>query len=310
MYQPQTGMISNAEFIAKLIEFSSTIPTIKTGKHEQFYNVPAGFDIETTSFYNPRGEKSAIMYEWTLGIYNFITYGRTWTQFKILLDAVSKILGTHEKNRLVIYVHNLPYEFQFMRKHFSWTKVFLLDDRKPVYAITDLGIEFRCSLKLSGKSLASTAQDLTKYKVEKMVGDLDYSLIRHSKTPLTEKELNYCEHDVRVILHYIQEKIEQDGNIARIPLTNTGYVRRYTKDACFPERRILENASTYDLDDLGAVGVYRAERVLSRWIHSCECPPRPETLHESWLVRLHEFLSRRYGSRKVSNIERQVSWFS
>lgn len=309
MYAPVDGMVSNAEFLAKLISFSSTIPSVKNGKHESFYNIPAGFDIETSSFYF-KNQKCAIMYEWTFGINNYITYGRTWDQFKILLDAVSQILQTSISNRLIVYVHNLPYEFQFMRQHFSWTKVFLLDDRKPVYAITDKGIEFRCSLKLSGKSLANTAKDLNKYPVEKMVGDLDYSKIRHSTTPLTSVELKYCEHDVRVILNYIQEKIETDGNIIKIPLTNTGYVRRYCKNACFPELEVYKNADTYDEDDIGAVGVCRTERVLCRWVHSRECPPRPETLHESWLFRLYQQLSLSYGGRKVSDYARKVSWFS
>lgn len=307
-YHPVDGLISNAEFIAKLIEFSPTIPTVKQ-KGIQFFNIPAGFDIETSSFYIA-GNKCAIMYEWTLGINNYITYGRTWEQLDILLKCIAGVLNTSETRRLVIYVHNLPYEFQFIRKHFSWTKVFLLDDRKPVYCISDLGIEFRCSLKLSNKSLAATAKDLTKYKVAKMEGDLDYTKIRHSKTPLTQKELKYCENDVRVILNYIQEKIEQDGNIARIPLTNTGYVRRYCKDACFPEKGVYKNASTYEQDDIGTIGVSRDERSVSRWLHSCECPPSRTIVYEGWFVRLYEFLSRRYGSRKVSDYTRRISWFS
>ena len=87
----------------------------------------------------------------------------------------------------------VPYEFQFIRKRLEWSKVFLLDDLKPVYAISTLGIEFRCSLKLSNKSLANTAKDLMHHEVEKMVGDLDYSLIRTPLTPLSEKEWKYCE---------------------------------------------------------------------------------------------------------------------
>ena len=308
MYAPVDGLVSNAEFLGRLIEFSETIPTVKS-KGETFFNVPAGFDIETSSFYY-RGEKCAIMYEWTFGINNYITYGRTWEQFVTLIDCIRGILQTSEKKRLVVYVHNLPYEFAFKRKHFSWTKVFLLDSRKPVYAITDGGIEFRCSLKLSGKSLAATAQDLTKYKTQKMEGDLDYSLIRHSKTPLTPKELSYCEHDVRVILNYIQEKIESDGSIIRIPLTNTGYVRRYCKDACFPDEGVYENASTYAEDEIDAIGVSRDERVLSRWLHARECPPSRDFMYEGWFLRLYQFLSRRHGSGEVSNITRDISWFS
>lgn len=308
-YVPAEGFVSNAEFLGKLISSAPKFETVSNGKKEIFYNIPAGFDIETSSFYY-HGEKTAIMYEWTFGINNIITYGRTWEHFKTLLTAVTAVLQTHQNRRLVVYVHNLPYEFQFIRKHFSWTKIFFLDNRKPVYAITDKGIEFRCSLKLSGKSLAATAKDLTKYKAEKMAGDLDYSLIRHPETPLTEKELGYCFHDVKVILNYIQEKIEQDGNIARIPLTNTGYVRRYCKNACFPDEEVYTNASTYAEYEIDAIGVSRDERVLSRWLHARECPPSREIMYEGWLIRLYKFLSIRFGSKKVSDITRKVSWFS
>ena len=47
--------------------------------------------------------------------------------------------------------------------------------------------------------------------------------------------VKYCENDIRVLMSYIQEKIEQDGDISKIPLTNTGYVRRYAREACFQE---------------------------------------------------------------------------
>lgn len=67
-------------------------------------------------------------------------------------------------------------------------KGFSIDLRKPIYGITENGIEFRCSYLLSGYSLAKLGEQLHKYKCEKLVGDLDYSLLRHSKTPLTQKK--------------------------------------------------------------------------------------------------------------------------
>lgn len=293
-----THLTSNADFIGQLIENLDYIETVTSNKKDVFYNIPAGFDIETTSFYNHE-LKCAITYEWTFGI-GFVkngefsrlkTYGRTWEQFSILLDAVSKILGLGPRKRLIVYVHNLPYEWQFMRKHFSWTKVFFIDERKPVYAINSMNVEFRCSLKLSGKSLAKTAKDLVKYKAKKMVGDLDYSLIRTPETPLTQTELGYCEADVDVILCYIQEKIEQEGDITRIPLTKTGYVRRYCKNACFQGEELSQNEDPYAELDFECSGISRTERMLSRRVYPRQCSPDRDYSHESWLFRLFEFLS-------------------
>lgn len=296
--------ITETEFYQTLYDNIDKIPLIKTNKSIGFYNVPAGFDIETSSFYYG-DEKRAIMYEWSFGIaykdgdnlVPLITYGRTWEEFSVFLYAISALLKTSQSRRLVVYVHNLPYEWQFMRKHFNWEKVFLLDDRKPVYAITDFGVEFRCSLKLSGKSLANTAKDLVKYKTEKKLGDLDYSLIRHPETPLTEAELGYCEHDVLVMLYYIQEKIESDGNITRIPLTKTGYVRRYVKKCCFPEEG--EIFDVYEELEADAPGVPRVERNVRRRLYPRQSEVSWNDTSESWFIRLHEQLSSEYGSVQI-----------
>lgn len=248
MFTVGGGLLSQTEFLLKVNELLSEEWLVRDNKRIEYYNVPAGFDIEVSSFY--QGEKKpenkrGIMYVWQFGIFNLVTTGRTWKEFENLISMVQKILSLSENRRLVVYVHNLPYEFQFIRKHFKWEEVFILTERKPVYATTG-GIEFRCSLKLAGgKSLANVAKDLQKYKVEKAVGNLDYEQIRTPLTPLTEKELLYCENDIRVILCYIQEKIEQDGDITKIPLTNTGYVRNYCRKECYsrwkPYRKVMES---------------------------------------------------------------------
>lgn len=248
MFTVGGGLLSQTEFLIKVNELLSSDWLVRDNKRIEYYNVPAGFDIEVSSFY--QGEKKpenkrGIMYIWQFGIFNLVTTGRTWKEFEVLISMLQKILSLNENRRLVVYVHNLPYEFQFIRKHFDWEEVFILTERKPVYAVTG-GIEFRCSLKLAGgKALANVAKDLQKYKVEKAVGNLDYEQIRTPLTALTEKELLYCENDIRVILCYIQEKIEQDGDITKIPLTNTGYVRNYCRKECYsrwkPYRKVMES---------------------------------------------------------------------
>lgn len=204
----------------------------------KWYDVPCAFDIETTSFYRKVGksvEKCATMYEWTLGINGLIMIGRTWNEFIAVINQLQEILDLNIKKRLVIYVHNLEFEFQFMRKWFSWYKVFCNDVRKPIYAITDQGIEFRCSYILTGYSLETLSDDdsIAQYNVKKKVGDLDYTLIRHSQTPLSDLEIGYCIYDVVVVMVYIFEKIIYDGSIVKIPLTKTGYVRNYCRNFCY-----------------------------------------------------------------------------
>lgn len=223
---------SNDEFLSEIERQVVYYDLIGTNKKIKYFNVPASFDIETSSVQSA-GLKMSLTYEWSFGINGIVTVGRTWEEYEELIENVENIFGTSENIRLIVYVHNLSYEFQFMRKIFEWDKVFSLDVRKPVYAITKSGIEYRCSYKLSGYNLENVGKNLQKYKVEKMSGDLDYSKVRHSKTPLTEKEWQYCVHDVLVVMAYIQEKIESDGDITKIPLTKTGYVRNYCRNSCF-----------------------------------------------------------------------------
>ena len=128
-----------------------------------YYNIPCSFDIETSSFYNDDGDKTAIMYEWTFGINGLVIIGRKWSQFIKMMTYICNYLCTDPKHRLVCYIHNLGYEFQFMRRYFEWKKIFALEERRPIYALTETGIEFRCSYLLSGYSLQKLGENLLKY---------------------------------------------------------------------------------------------------------------------------------------------------
>lgn len=204
-------------------------------KKVTYLNLECGFDIETTSTLLENGEKVAFMYEWTFGIGDGdnIVYGRTWEQFIELCEKLHEYFELNEERVLICYIHNMSFEFQFMRKYFNWLNVFSVDERKPIKALSDLGIEFRDSYILSGYSLAKTAENLQSHKVEKLVGDLDYSLIRTQDTLLSDTELQYCYNDVLIILYYINEQIKQYGDITKIPLTNTGRVRKFVRENCY-----------------------------------------------------------------------------
>lgn len=190
---------------------------------KKIYNIPCAFDIETSSFYED-GEKRACMYIWQFGIDGSCVIGRTWSEFLLLCDKLVTALQLG-KYRLIVYVHNLGYEFQWIRKLFEWKKVFCIGSRNPAYARAKLEIEFRDSLMLSGYSLEKTAEHLQCVQLQKQ-HSLDYSLIRHTRTPLTPEELKYCVYDIKIVMAYVYDKIQQDGGLNRIPMTKTGYVRR------------------------------------------------------------------------------------
>lgn len=200
----------------------------------KLYNIPASFDIETTSTH-VWGVKYATMYIWSLCINGSTIVGRTWKEFVEVISTLAEKFNT-EKYGMIIYVHNLGYEFQWMRHWFDWEEVFAIKDRRPIRASLKNGIEFRCSYILSNYALAYIGDNLiSRYKVQKDVGAVDYSLPRHSETILTSEDYWYNVHDVQVVTSFIQEKIENEGGLTNIPLTNTGYVRQYCRNFCFTQ---------------------------------------------------------------------------
>ena len=177
-------------------------------------------------------ERYSIMYCWQFAIDGKVIFGRTWMEFIEFYDIFSSYAD--KKNRIIVYVHSLAHEFQFIRQFFSWYKVFSINTRKPIYAITEQGIEFRCSYILTNYSLEKLSEQLHYYKIHKLVGNLDYSLWRSPDTPLEKQEVLYAVYDVLVVSAYIQECLTIQGEryLSNIPLTATGYCRRYCRKMC------------------------------------------------------------------------------
>ena len=207
-----------------------------------YLNLPASFDIETSRFHLGGKEYLSTMYIWQISLGGIVFTGRTWNTFRTFLQKVSEAFELSDKRRLILYVHNLSFEFSFIKNQLNFVDNVFADSPREIFYCycPDYSIEFRCSLKLSGGySLENVSKKLIKkYPVEKLVGFLDYELYRSSTTPLTSNELAYCINDVLVVTSYIQEKIEQDGGISRIPLTNTGYVRKYISNSVFSQEPI------------------------------------------------------------------------
>ena len=227
------------------------VTTLSRSYKVRYYQVPIAFDIETTSFISSQLEKCACMYAWGWSINGHVILGRTWEQAMEVYDKLIEIFEPNEKNRILVYIQNLAYEFQFMCHRFNWKRVFALRERKPISCVTEENVEFRCSYLLSGFSLSKIGENLQRYKIQKMVGDLDYDLKRHHLTPLTEKEWKYLINDVQVVVAYIQETAENDGGYHKIPLTKTGYVRNYCREEAFKDRyyRKLMKVLTLDAEE-------------------------------------------------------------
>lgn len=192
------------------------------------------FDTETTSFIH-NGQKVGYCYVWAMKIGDYLITGRYLTEFKTLCDMLIKRFNLSDGRRIIIWVHNLGFDFQFFRKYFNFSYVFAMDRYKPIKAFCG-GIEFRDSYILTNSSLEHVGKNLRDQTYKKLVGDLDYSKSRHSETSLSHEEWEYIYNDVRVLYQCIVEKMEdENGILTNIPMTSTGYVRRFVRGLCYPK---------------------------------------------------------------------------
>lgn len=211
------------------------------GKRRVYDNNIYSFDIETTSyiihnnkvynnlFYETLSEKEqhdclkqSCMYIWMFSINDIVYYGRTWKELKEFLDLLDKYCPYKK----IVFIHNLSFEFQFLYSNFEQENVFARVSHKVMKSeFTNYNIELRCSLFMSNCALERLPKTFN-LPVKKLVGNLDYNKLRHSKTILTEKELAYCEHDCLVVYYYILMELKIYQQVNKIPVTSTGHVRR------------------------------------------------------------------------------------
>ena len=220
-----------------ILDEAMTEGTQTNNQNITYWKIPMTFDIETTSFTEKptkqdQNEKRSIMYAWGFSINGRCIIGREWSEFIALINKITVQLELSKYTRCLIYCHNFAFEFQFIRHFFNWHKVFAIDKRKPIYGITDTGLEWRCSYILTNYSLEKLGDQLQKYKVSKLVGSLDYSLKRSPVTKMTSDEIQYLVNDNLVVAAYIKEQIEHEKYIHKIPLTCTGYCRRFVRKNC------------------------------------------------------------------------------
>lgn len=214
------------------------IPPFEAYRKSGYIDIGASFDIETTSYFSSKLEANrATMYHWQFALNKTVITGRTWDEFVEFAKILDK-KAKKAKAKLLILDQNLGFEFTFIKGLFKWKKdkkghpmIFAKDIRTVLYCVTG-NLEFR-------DTLALTNMGLDKYKknfnldVGKLKGDLDYDLIRHSYTPLTDRELAYCINDVLVLTDFyykfLRPEFLEKGKT--IPLTSTGIVRSEVKDA-------------------------------------------------------------------------------
>ena len=210
----------------------------KTLDHIGYIDLACSFDIETTTI-DTQKKPFAFMYQWQYCIEDYVFMGKTWLEFMDLNERLTNLFGLniHKSNdelfglSLVCYIHNLSFEFTFMYSFIGdMVSPLFTDVYAPLIVPTAAGITYRCAYRLTNKSLEAFTKNMPHHK---LAGDLDYSKIRvpikeDPKNGLTDLELAYCYNDVKGLSEALRDRLTKDTkyNLANIPLTSTGYVRK------------------------------------------------------------------------------------
>lgn len=243
------------EYAYTLEEFQKIeIPLINIKKSKKYYvNYVATFDIETSKIEKSNDEYEGFLYHWQFCINGIVIFGRDWLEFAKLIYYLKEELVLSNDKKLVVYVHNLSYEFHFLYNLFYVSDVFCIDKRKVLKCILDDFIELRCSYYLSNMNLSKFIENTPNAQHIKALGDLDYSKLYLPSTQLSSKEYGYCYNDVYGLFECIRERLKE-FNLNQIPLTSTGYVRRECRknmNKNLNNRKIFEklalNQEVYDL---------------------------------------------------------------
>lgn len=234
-------------------ELTPPVGNRSTKKKTRYLDCVCAFDIETTCLPAAIAEDQSIMYVWQFCVNGeYVIVGRTWAEYLDLLQRIRKHL--HGLS-LVIYVHNLSYEFQFLKGIYDFgpDDIFALSNRKIAKCRMMEQFEYRCSYIHSNMSLYVYT---SKYHARhvKLVDTYDYDMIRYPWTALNKEELLYCVYDVQGLVEAVKNEMQHDGDtLYTIPLTSTGYVRRDTKRAVHEQvsykwlQSIMPDYPTYKL---------------------------------------------------------------
>ena len=224
-----------------------------TKAKKRYYKEFITFDIETSRL---ETNEQSFMYIWQCCIAGHVNIiGRTWEEFKAFIKYMADILP----ETIVCYVHNLSYEFSFLKGvlEFGENDVFATEPRSIIKACYN-NIEFRCSYFLTNVSLDKFCNDMDAVH-KKLQGDkFNYNKVRTPGTKLSIEEINYCLHDVMGLWESITTKmLSTKDTVASIPLTSTGYVRRDIK-------RAMHNCRKQVLDIFPDFTIYKLLRKAFR----------------------------------------------
>ena len=253
------------EITQTMLENMIGSPEIVRVKKTDYMILHCGFDIETTTL----NETTAWCYIWQFSILNdngvqHVIKGRYLEDFIFLINMLYEICDDYQSH-LIIWVANLSYEFQWIKKLIHYTGGFFKDRGKPFYFTHRSLIEFREALTFNGNSLKKLAENVC--NTQKCVGDLDYSVIRTPTTELSPLEESYCDNDVIIL---------------------SEFSKWFFKKWIIPYHYIpvsIQNVIRYDIKQRSLISFYKNTKQLKRTIQSALPSEELYNFFMKWVFR-------------------------
>lgn len=213
---------------------------------------PIFFDSETSkeTYFDDYGTeqvKDTWVYIWASSVGDNLFYGRNLREFFDFLSIIRREYSIDDTHHIDIQVHNLSYDISYM-----WDLLFHMEGaeihslfsapQKIISCETGTGISFKCTYRLSGRSLDKWAKDLG-VPVQKQVGMIDYQETHTPADPLSHEQYKYLAYDVLTLKScYYKEIALQGYTFANCPLTMTGFVRKLFQKAFMAKGSYYKNA--------------------------------------------------------------------
>lgn len=175
--------------------------------------------------------------KWSLAInYMGINVGCVWgSRPSECVKVVETVNNYMSGDITVFYIHNLTYDWQFLRKFFirRFDEPVNQINTKPHYPIMiefDNGVQLRDSLILAQRSLEKWGADLN-VQHQKAVGKWDYEKIRNQADEPTNEEIEYFTNDVICGVECLDRTRKQlRKQHSGMPYTATGVVRNEARE--------------------------------------------------------------------------------
>lgn len=210
--------------------------------HCGYYDAIMAFDIETSKIGCESRDSMMYLWNWSIMIGNVIETccGRTWEELIAWMYRVADVnrglTVDGDAIHIVVYVHNLSYEFGYLvGTELPISNVFCLDSRKVLSCDITIGTtvyEMRDSYKLSNTTLDNWGRILEIPDRKRSSDDYGHDAIRYPHTKLHPAEYEYGQYDTVAVCECVDTLMRlRHDTLYTIPKTSTGYVRRMCKYA-------------------------------------------------------------------------------